>query len=430
MNWLKKAAEVAFNTVNVAWYARNGYPQLFQLLGGGTPSFTGESITVERAMQCSVVNVCTRMICDSLASMPLNLHQHTSDGGTKLLKDTPLYRVLKLAPNPYQTPRVFRRTLSHHALNYGNGFARIARRGNAGGGEVIGLYILHPYQVEIRFEESGAPVYLYRTKGKGEERLSDAQIFHLSNQSDDGFTGAGAVDQGRHPIALYLALEQYGARFFARGGMGAGMLQKHVPFMNDQARQQFREDLQKEYAGMENAHKTIITEGEWDFKPFATDPQKSQFIELRQQMIPEICRYYGITPHLAQDLSRAHFANVEGLGQEFVTYTLGSWMVGWEEEIYRSLLTKSQQEKGVYAKHNANALLRGDFEKRWKGYATALQNGVKSINEVRSLEDDDPIDGGDAHHIQLNMQTVAGTGEPTVSEQAQLIKISAGRRSQ
>ena len=271
---------------------------------------------------------------------------------------------------------------------------------------------------------------MFRDSNKSEELLKDDQVFHLQNQSDDGFQGLGAIEQGKQTIALYLALEQYGARFFARGGMGAGMLQKHIPFQSDEARKQFREQLEAVYSGMENAHKTIITEGEWDFKPFATDPQKAQFIELRQQLIPEICRYYRFTPHLAQDLSRAHFANVENLGQEFVTYTLGDWMVHWEEEIHRSLLTQNQRDQGIYARHNANALLRGDFEKRWKGYATALQNGAKSINEVRALEDLDPIEGGDAHHIQLNMQTVTGTGEPTVSEQAQLMKISDGRRSQ
>jgi hypothetical protein len=36
----------------------------------------------------------------------------------------------------------------------------------------------------------------------------------------------------------------------------------------------------------------------------------------------------------------------------------------------------------------------------------AIQNGIKSINEVRALEDMNPIEGGDSHYLQLNMTTI------------------------
>jgi len=103
------------------------------------------------------VNVATGMICGSIASMPLNLMRTAPDGGKSQVISSPLYDVLKKRPNAYQTARVFRRTLTHHALNYGNGYARIVRRGGATRGEVIGLYILHPTKVQIKFDDKGAP---------------------------------------------------------------------------------------------------------------------------------------------------------------------------------------------------------------------------------------------------------------------------------
>jgi phage portal protein BeeE len=51
-------------------------------------------------------------------------------------------------------------------------------------------------------------------------------------------------------------------------------------------------------------------------------------------------------------------------------------------------------------------LLRGDFATRTQGYATARQNGWMSINEIRALEEMNPISeeqGGNAYLVNGNM---------------------------
>ena len=420
---LLKSTGIGFDPVSISWYARNGYANLYQILGGGAASYTGKSITVEEAMKCSVVWVCTRAITEAIASMPLPLLQRTGSS-TKPATDNPLYEVLQKRPNDYQTAQRFRATLHHHAMNYGNGYARIVRR--SAGGEVVGLHLIHPARVTADMSDDGAFTYKVKTKSGQDVSYSAEEIFHLPNISDDGISGMGVVEHGKQAICLALALEQYGALFFARGGMPAGALKKQIPFAESESRKKFREDLEKTYGTIDNAHKWLILEGEWDFKAFGVDPEKAQFILARQFMVAEICRYYNISPHLAADLSRATFSNIEHLALEFIQLTLLPWMTLWEQTIYNKLLTEKERKAGYFAKHNANALMRGDFATRMSGYATMLQNGVSSINQVRELEDWDPVEGGDAHHIQLNMQTVPGTGDPTVSEQAQLVKVSSG----
>lgn len=423
---LLKSTGVGFDPVSVAWYARNGYANLYQLLGGGSPSYTGKTITVGEALKCSAVWVCTRAITEAIASMPLPLLRRTS-GGTEPAIQNPLYEILQRRPNEYQSAQRFRQVLTHHALNYGNGYARIARR--SGSGEIIALYPIHPDKVQIDVADNGMVAYLI---GEKKQRLSAEEVFHLQNISDDGVTGMGVVAAGKQAIGLALALEQYGAVFFARGGMPAGMLKKVLPFKNDEDRKQFREDLTAAYNTIEQSHKWLLTEGDWDFKAFGLDPEKMQFVAVRQFMISEICRYYAISPHLAADLSRATFSNIEQLALEFIQHTLTPWMTLWEQAVYNRLLTDDERKAGLYVKHNASALMRGDFEGRMRGFATLLQNGVASINEIRALEDWDAIEGGDSHHIQLNMQTVPGTGEPTAAEAAKtqpsLVKVSDGTK--
>jgi HK97 family phage portal protein len=196
----------------------------------------------------------------------------------------------------------------------------------------------------------------------------------------------------------------------------------------------FRAEWEAAYGGTDNAHKNILLAGDVDFKPLGISPKDAQFIEWSAFSVPDVCRYYRVPPHMVMDLSRATFSNIEHQGIEYVNYTLMPWIVRWEQQIQMKLIdtdvtasiTRAEQGKGrKYAKFNVNALLRGDFQSRMMGYASAIQNGIVNIDEVRALEDWNvlPGDSGKAHHIQLNMQTVPGTGTPTASEAAALAKI-------
>jgi HK97 family phage portal protein len=130
-----------------------------------------------------------------------------------------------------------------------------------------------------------------------------------------------------------------------------------------------------------------------------------------------------MSPHLVGDLSRATFSNIEQLMLQFLKLTLSSWLTRWEQELWRCVLTPEEKSQGYFFRHNLDALLRGDFVSRVQGYATLLQNGVTSVNEVRDLEFWDPINGGDDHHIQLNMQTIPGSDQPVTNRSAALVRL-------
>lgn len=426
LNLLQKAAASVSSLWNPDWYRRNGFYTLGAILFGNSTN-AGKSITVENAMRCSVPYICTDVITKTLSSMPLPVLIKRGEN-TEIARKSTLWQVLNKRANPGQTAQTLRRVVTHHALNYGNGFIRLMREGDKPDGEVFGMFIMHPKSFRVKDVEQNVPVYVFNGPDGKEMRLLNHQVAHLMGWSDDGWTGTGAVELGREAIAQLMAIEQYGSTFFARGGMTAGIVRKNVPFTNDTSRKQFREDFERTYEGNEGFHKKIILEGEWDYKPLGSDPKDSQMVDARLAMVPEIARFYNLTPHLAGDLSRAHFANVENLWIEFLNVTLGGWMTQWEQEIERVVMTRRQIDRGEYVKHNTAAFLRGDFEARMRGYATMLQNGMASINECRALEDWDPVPGGDAHHIQLNMQTIPGTGTPTASQTATLLKVSEGRR--
>ena len=112
------------------------------------------------------------------------------------------------------------------------------------------------------------------------------------------------------------------------------------------------------------------------------------------------------------DLEKSSFSNIEQQSLEFVKYTLDPWIIRWEQSLNRSLLNPDEK-KTYFFKFNVEGLLRGDYQSRMQGYATARQNGWMSANDIRELENLDKIpaeEGGDLYLINGNMLPLNNAG--------------------
>jgi HK97 family phage portal protein len=424
VNILKKAQSALNSLWAPEWYLRNGYYRIASLLGAGQMTDSGEHVNVSKALRCGPVNACTRAICDPIASMPLEVVRKVNFQ-TTFQRESAVYRLLNRAPNDYQTPQVFRRLLISHALNYGNGFAKVGRRGNMG--EPFALVPLHPTQFIKKDIVLGEPKYVFRI-GSKEQVFSNKEIFHLQDDSDDGLTGMGRVEVAKEAIGRALAMEAYGATFFGRGGIKAGLLKRSMPFKDMASQQRFEESWQEKYRnGKESFHRNVLLVGGskedgWNWEAIGSSPTEAQLVEAMSEVVAQICRYYGVSPTLAQDLSNAHYNNIEHLWRSHLNNALTPWMEKFEQEAYRILLTDSQKADGWYFRHDAAGFLRGDFKTLVEAIGTMLEKGLISIDEGREMIDFDPVPNGagKAFYIQLNRQTVPGTGEPTATEQATL----------
>ncbi len=141
------------------------------------------------------------------------------------------------------------------------------------------------------------------------------------------------------------------------------------------------------------------------YTPIGMSPNEAQFLETRKFQINEIARIFRVPPHMVGDLEKSSFSNIEQQSLEFVKYTLDPWVSRWEQSMVRSLLLPDEK-KEYFVKFNVDGLLRGDYQSRMNGYATARQNGWMSANDIRELENLDRIpaeDGGDLYLVNGNM---------------------------
>ncbi|WP_373197325.1 phage portal protein [Streptococcus sanguinis] len=383
----------------------------FSLLFGRTTS--GKTVNERTALQTTVVYACVRILSETIASLPLHVYRYTEGGKTKDTEHV-LYTLLHDEPNPDMTSFVFRETLMSHLLIWGNAYAQILRDRS---GQVIGLYPLLPDQMSVHRSEKGKLYYVYNRyeednpnfQEKGSIVLSQEEVLHIPGLGFDGLIGYSPIALAKNAVGMTLACEEYGASFFGNGANPGGVLE-HPGILKDPGK--VRDSWNAVYQGTRNAHKVAVLEEGMSYKQIGIPPEEAQFLETRKFQINEIARLFRIPPHMVGDLEKSSFSNIEQQSLEFVKYTLDPWVVRFEQALKKSLLLP-EEKKTHFIKFNVDGLLRGDYQSRMNGYAIGRQNGWLSTNDIRELEELNPIppeEGGDLYLINGNMTKLKDAG--------------------
>lgn len=383
----------------------------FSLLFGRTTS--GKTVNERTALQTTAVYACVRILSETIASLPLHVYRYTEGGKAKDTEHV-LYTLLHDEPNPDMTSFVFRETLMSHLLIWGNAYSQILRDRS---GQVIGLYPLLPDQMSVHRSEKGKLFYVYNRyeednpnfQEKGSIVLSQEEVLHIPGLGFDGLIGYSPIALAKNAVGMTLACEEYGASFFGNGANPGGVLE-HPGILKDPAK--VRDSWNAVYQGTRNAHKVAVLEEGMSYKQIGIPPEEAQFLETRKFQINEIARLFRIPPHMVGDLEKSSFSNIEQQSLEFVKYTLDPWVVRFEQALKKSLLLP-EEKKTHFIKFNVDGLLRGDYQSRMNGYAIGRQNGWLSTNDIRELEELNPIppeEGGDLYLINGNMTKLKDAG--------------------
>ena len=204
-------------------------------------------------------------------------------------------------------------------------------------------------------------------------------------------------------MGLGLAYEEYSARLFSNGANLNGVLETPQA-MSDQALKRFREIWQQNYGGLGNAGKTAILEQGMKWQNIGIAPKDSEFINSRKFQLTEIARIFRVPPHMLADLERSTFSNIEHQSLEFIRDTIRPWLVRWEQALTRDLIPPEDRAT-YFVEFLIDGLLRGDLKTRYDAYAIGRNNGWLSANDIRRMENMNPLppEEGDVYLIPLNM---------------------------
>lgn len=368
---------------------RNPAGWLVDWAHGGQVSTSGERVTPSSAMNLSVYFAMIRNIAEDVAKLPIKVYRTAPEGRSEVA-DHRVRKLLHTEPNPEMTPLAFRETLTHHALGWGKGCAEIERDG---AGRPLALWPLHPSRVRLVRNERKQLLYEIYPDTGGPYHLLPSEVFHLHGLGGDGLDGYSIVRHASESLGLGLGLQRFGGAFFGNGMTMNGELQ-HPTNLTEPAQKRLRAQMAEMHAGAANAYKLLISEEGMKFNRLGVPPEEGQFLQSREFSVEDICRWARFPPHKLGHLKRAQgWSTLEATNADYVTDTLTPWTTRWEQEIARKLLGPSETD--LYAEHIFAALLRGLTKDRYDAYRIACGGPWMLRNEIRRIENMEPVDGFD-----------------------------------
>jgi HK97 family phage portal protein len=360
----------------------------------------GVYVDEDKALTHSAVWSSVRVISETIAALPWRVHQRQGNGNT-VLENSDLDYTLHIQPNPEQSAFSWRETILAHALLWGNGYAEIERNNR---GEAWNLWQIAPDKLHSDRTADGRLWYFK----DGEPVLEADNVFHLHGLGFDGLTGYSVIRQAAKSMGISLALDAMAAATFANGGQpGVVFKQKDGGrTLTAEGVKNLLESFDRRFSGPANGGKSMYLDGSIDIDTITLPFSDLQFLESRKFQVSEIARWFRVPPHKLADLERATFSNIEHQSLEFVTDTLVPWITRLETEAQIKLIGRNNRQNRLYTKINVGGLLRGDIKSRYDAYGVGRTNGWLSANDIRSLEDMNPVAGGDEYIVQLNMVPV------------------------
>jgi HK97 family phage portal protein len=359
---------------------------------------------------------CVNLLVGTQASLPLMVYRTDQQGQRTLAPDHPLYRVLHDSPNADQTAIDFWEFICACIELHGNAYCEIER---ANDGRVIALAPpIAPEIVQVRRLGNGDMEYRW-TEGRTPRRETQQRILHIRGFGGSPLGGLSTLSFGRQAFGLARAVNSAAKATFANGAKPSGVMSVDKA-LTKQQRIDAEELLQQKYQGAMNAGVPMLLDNGLTWQSITINPDDAQMLESRGFSVEEICRFFGVPPHMVghTDNSTSWGTGLEQQTLGFQKFTLRRRLKRIEQALEKQLLTARDRAEGVTIEFNLEGLLRGDSKARSDFYGAMTRIGVMTINEVRALENLPPVEGGDVPRLQMQNVPITDAGNGLAGDQS------------
>jgi len=366
---------------------------LVSLVGGAGAATAGKLVTPQTAMAISAVWRSVNLISSTCAGLPMGAYRDGPDDIRERVTTGSAADLLR-NPHPDMTPLELWELVYGSLCLWGNAYLLKLRNPL---GQLVELWWINPSRMKVVRLDNGQKRYVL--DGDTDQPYSDAKILHIPGFGYDGVCGVSPIRAAREGLGLALAAEEFGARFFGNGALATGILQTDQ-FLDQDTATKLKELWRQGGSGLDTAHDIRVMGSGAKFSQLSIPNDDAQFLETREFQVTEIARWFGIPPHLLMqtEKSTSWGTGIESQNIGLITFTLAPGYIYRVEQ----RMTKTVSPGPIYVKVNLNGLLRGDSAARADFYVKMFGVGGLSSNDIRRLEEQPPVPGGDTYYVPLN----------------------------
>jgi HK97 family phage portal protein len=363
--------------------------ELLKLLSGGINK-SGVTATQSSVLGLPAAFSCIRQISETVAMLPIHLHEKVNSSERRYINDHPALPLLNKRGNAITNSFDLRRDLVAYALIFPSAYLWIQRDGLSA--RPIALWLKKPGDV-TEYLSSDERTRHYRVNGV-EGPVMESDLIRLTN-----CFGKSVVHLLNEAFGTSIATQSFAAQYFANNGNVVRYATTPNGTKDKTQRQNLESDLSERF-GPNSSDMPLLEYGIEVKELTGVNLSNAQALETRKWQAEDVCRIFNMPPSKIGLETNARYNSVEMTEMEFLRRTILPWITVIEQELNEKLLTE-REKATYYFQHKTAALVKADIKTRLDSYDKMSRLGW-TINEIRELEDYDPIEGGDVAFIQVN----------------------------
>lgn len=373
-------------------------------VGGPVHPSRGGTTGIDGALKLAPLYACIRFLAEGVAKLPL---QQYRDAGDRKVKMPPGQLLAK--PSAYLRTFDWLYQYVSSAALHGNAWGLITARD--GYGYPTTVEWLPPERMTVIDADPYSPAaarYFYAGRP-----LNRDELLHIPTFTVPGRTaGVSPLRAFQLLIESGLSALEYGDGWYRSGGFPPGTFANTEYEVDDEQSDKIKAKLVR----AQRRREPLVHGRDWKYTPISVPPNEAQFIEAMQLNATHFAVIYGVQPRRAGGIhgDSQTYSNTTMDQIAEITDTLDPWLVRLEDAL-DSCLPVSQ-----HAQFNRNARLRTTVEERYGAYRTARDIGLMNVDEIRALEDRDPLpkptdptdyDGSDWTPLSIQVAAARGLKE-------------------
>jgi len=370
---------------------------------------------IDRALQLSTVWACVKLKSNAISTLPLFIYERTEVNGResrRVAREHPLYRLLHDSPNADMTARDFWNSIQVRLDTWGNAYVLKT----FSGARIVSLDPLNPALMTVRRPAGGDVQFIYADPS-GRKEYTERDIWHIKGFTEDGLTGLSPIGVGARSMARAQSAEAASSTLFNGNMRPSGVVTVNEILTKDQ-RAQIQTAMIDGVFGDATLGRQYLMEGGAQYKQLTINPVDAQLMEQVSASVEDLCRWYGVPPAM---IGHGTAVSNWGTGREqqnlgFLQYVIDPDLVGIEQSIAKNLLTPAERLR-YFAEFSREGFFRMDSSGRSAYYDKMIKAAVYTPNFCRSLENLEPLPGGDNLFMQSNMIPLDMVGKITSTTQ-------------
>jgi HK97 family phage portal protein len=361
---------------------------------------SGVSVNHDSIMGIPAARRATQIVSGLIGRIPVAIVK-LQDGLNKIDLNHPNQQILR-RPNQHYGIFTLVQTLTANACWFGNGYGLVIRD-DFGNVEAIGILDsekTYPLLVNGQLQ--------YKTEINNDKVIvPPEQILHVKNLGSTGLVGWSVIDQLKDSLGLSLALIKFSTVYF-RNNASLGTIIEYPSWIKDKEEiKALREGFAEIHQGVNKSHRLAILMGGAKVSQLSTNAEQAQLLQSKQHDIITISNITGVPPHMLGSPRNTGYNSLEMENQSWLDNTISIWLATWAEAWEQILLTEYQKRVGSHSvQHDLSAFIKADTKTTHDIMISDLNNGVRTFNEVRIAQGQEPTDEdfGDYHRIPANTQ--------------------------